>query len=394
MQDMVVVALETTGLYNSDRVVEVGAIRIDSSGRTVSEFTTLVNPLRDVGPTSIHGITASMVAEAPTFEEIAVALAAILDDAVLVAHNASFDERMLGNELDRLDAHWDLGSPLCTMRWAATVFGCGRSLAACCEAAQLVNDRPHSALDDAHATAELLRSCLTVDGLDRYEAARPVDADVEPGWPNLPRTWRRSSDFVPAPSYLAGLVAHVRAGAPADWAYLALVDGVLADLVVTPAEASALLTLAHELGYEHNDVTALHDEYFDALVEAALRDHVVHDDELEILERAATALGVDPAPMRARIAEHRPTVAGRVTSIVGRCICFTGDWDGEYGGQAWSRSLAHELTTAAGGIPVENVTKRTDLLVAADVSSASSKAKKARQYGIPVISIPDFLALL
>jgi DNA polymerase-3 subunit epsilon len=43
-------------------------------------------------------------------------------------------------------------------------------------------------------------------------------------------------------------------------------------------------------------------------------------------------------------------------------------------------------------MPVSSVTKKTcDLLVAADKSSLSGKAKKARDYGIPVISVSEYL---
>ena len=42
--------------------------------------------------------------------------------------------------------------------------------------------------------------------------------------------------------------------------------------------------------------------------------------------------------------------------------------------------------------PVRDVTKKgCDMLVAADISSQSSKARKARNYGIPVIEVTEFL---
>jgi hypothetical protein len=115
----VVVDVETTGLYNSDRVVEVAAVTLAKGGEIVDEWDTLVNPGRDVGPTHIHGVTASMVSAAPRFEEVAEALAARLDGAVLVAHNLVFDARMLTNEYGRLGAAMDPGRGVCTrcMGW-------------------------------------------------------------------------------------------------------------------------------------------------------------------------------------------------------------------------------------------------------------------------------------
>ena len=52
------------------------------------------------------------------------------------------------------------------------------------------------------------------------------------------------------------------------------------------------------------------------------------------------------------------------------------------------------MTAAQAGMqPVRSVTKKNcDLLVAADSSSQSGKARKARSYGIPVMSVDEFLA--
>ena len=55
----------------------------------------------------------------------------------------------------------------------------------------------------------------------------------------------------------------------------------------------------------------------------------------------------------------------------------------------------HERATVAGFVPVDSVTKKAcDLVVAANKASMSGKAKKARDFGIPVISVEEFLAFL
>ncbi len=46
-----------------------------------------------------------------------------------------------------------------------------------------------------------------------------------------------------------------------------------------------------------------------------------------------------------------------------------------------------------GMVPVANVSKKCDLLVAADISSMSGKAKKAQDIGVPVASVEDFLLI-
>src|SRR6516225_1314648 len=65
--------LETTGLSAaSDRIVEVGAVRFDSSGEVLGEFERLVNPLRPSGPgaRAVHGISDAELALAETAEVV------------------------------------------------------------------------------------------------------------------------------------------------------------------------------------------------------------------------------------------------------------------------------------------------------------------------------------
>src|SRR4051794_34599242 len=116
---LAVVDLETTGTLPSvDRVVEVGVVLLDESGRVEDEFCTLVDPGRDIGPTSIHGIGAGEVIGAPTFGEVAPYLSALLSGRVVVAHNALFDLRFLAREFGRAGFPIGLSPALCTMRLA------------------------------------------------------------------------------------------------------------------------------------------------------------------------------------------------------------------------------------------------------------------------------------
>ena len=54
-----VVDVETTGLFPSrhDRIIEIGIVVIRPDGDVSVEFESLVNPKRDIGPTSVHGLT-------------------------------------------------------------------------------------------------------------------------------------------------------------------------------------------------------------------------------------------------------------------------------------------------------------------------------------------------
>lgn len=100
--------LETTGLLaESDRVVEIGAIRFGADGRDLGSFDRLVNPGRPMPPRAqaVHGITDAHLADSPPIEEILPGFLEFLGDpseTTLLAHNASFDAAFLGRELARV----------------------------------------------------------------------------------------------------------------------------------------------------------------------------------------------------------------------------------------------------------------------------------------------------
>jgi DNA polymerase-3 subunit epsilon len=93
---------ETTGVSPAkDRIIEIAAYD-PVQDRT---FESLINPGCPIPPeaTAIHKITDEMVADAPSFEEVAKQFTAFCtDDMVLIAHNNdSFDKPFIQNEFQR-----------------------------------------------------------------------------------------------------------------------------------------------------------------------------------------------------------------------------------------------------------------------------------------------------
>ena len=96
--------VETTGLSpRTARVCEVAAISFRGAER-VGTLAELINPGMRIPPevSRIHGITDVMVKDSPAFSGVSARLLAMLENSVLVAHNAEFDLAFLGMELERV----------------------------------------------------------------------------------------------------------------------------------------------------------------------------------------------------------------------------------------------------------------------------------------------------
>ena len=406
-----VIDCETTGLNaaRSDRIIEIAAVVIDTSGTVAREFVTLVNPGRDVGKTSLHGISASDVAEAPAFQDIIGHIAEVLDGTIaLAAHNVGFDYRFLRSEFERAGTSAPTVSTLCTMRLSG-----GGTLQCCCRdmGIEFNPHTAHSALEDARAAARLLAR-LREDGvLDLAEIA-----SLQPTrWPSItnakaaPLSRKGARDAAAAPpGYIQRLLAHAGPFSVIDihenvaMEYLGTLERALEDRHVDAAEGEALVGLARTLGLDGDAITRLHGGYLERLISAALDDGVITANERRDIQAVGRLLGCDDEYVRHAItamdlqsARHAPaTVTGNGQSLAGKRVCFTGESVCSYEGQPITRELAATLAANADLEIADSVTKKLDVLVVADPHTQSGKARKAKQYGTRIIHEPVFWQML
>ena len=80
--------------------------------------------------------------------------------------------------------------------------------------------------------------------------------------------------------------------------------------------------------------------------------------------------------------------------LAGLKVCFTGSLNCAVEGSRATKELAETYARERGMIVQMGVTKKTDLLVAADPDSLSGKAKKARAYGIRIVAEPAFWRMM
>lgn len=316
LRGFAVVDIETTGILPSfrHRVAEIAVVHVDLTGEITHEWSTLVNPGRDLGPQAIHGIRAAEVRCAPKFEHFAGDLLELFRGRVLVAHNLPFDAMHLRAEFARLAVNLSryLSGGVCTMRLAGAVFpGMRRSLVECCKAVGVDGVRFHTALGDALGAARLFSRL--VEGAREIASSRLQDLpNVHWDLPAMPhglvKPVRRHAGASAEPHFLARLVDRVpREGEPAVDAYLAVLDGALLDRQISVSEADALIEAAHDFGLHKAEVIDVHHAYLRDLARAAWADGHVSVEERRDLAAVADLLGLDAKEVDLVLREEQAT---------------------------------------------------------------------------------------
>ncbi len=161
-----VVDIETTGSYAAANGITEIAIVIHDGEKVLNFYESLVNPHVPI-PYFIEkltGIDNSMVANAPSFEEIAGQVYELLQDKIFVAHNVNFDYSFVKYHLDSLGYELDC-KKLCTVRLARKVLpGMNSySLGKLTQQLGIHHGARHRAGGDALATADLLAMIVAKD---------------------------------------------------------------------------------------------------------------------------------------------------------------------------------------------------------------------------------------
>lgn len=292
-----IVDLATTGFSaaNGDRIVEIAIARADADGRIQDEYSTILNPGRDVGPVFLHGISNIEVRDAPTFADIAGEILDRLDGAVVVAHDAALVERFLDAEFSRIDELLPLTPALCTL-WLSrqAIPGADHRLPVLARQAGLAGVDTDSALGGVRTLAGLLPRLLHAYGepLRWLCGLRPMP-ELECG--SAPKD-RPVEPAAAADPWMTALLSRrgLPTAAPGDLdtqRYLDAVTRSLAEGRLLGGETQTLARLAASAGLGAAQLEDLHRRLLHHLLSAARADAILTTGQIRKLRAAAAALG-------------------------------------------------------------------------------------------------------
>lgn len=175
--------IETTGgQFNEEGITEIAIYKFDGH-EVVDQFISLVNPEIPIQPfvVKLTGINNAMLQSAPKFFEVAKRIIEMTNDCVIVAHNASFDYRILRTEFRRLGYDFEART-LCTVELSKKLLPeqPSHSLGKLVRALGIPMADRHRASGDAMATVKLFKILLEKD-LEKEIVKDFIKLEIEKG---------------------------------------------------------------------------------------------------------------------------------------------------------------------------------------------------------------------
>ncbi|AWX13168.1 DNA polymerase III subunit epsilon [Mergibacter septicus] len=173
----VILDTETTGMnkdgtphYQDHCIIEIGAVEVINRRLTGRIFHVYIKPTRPVDPeaVAVHGLTDEMLADKPSFAEIAPEFLHFIEGAELIIHNAAFDIGFIDYEFSKLPNNQIKTENICqitdSLALARQMYpGKRNNLDALCDRLGIDNSKRtlHGALLDAEILADVY---LTMTG--------------------------------------------------------------------------------------------------------------------------------------------------------------------------------------------------------------------------------------
>ena len=118
-----IVDIETTGSHPHNNGITEIAIILHNGTEIEGRYEKLINPVYSIPPyvSFLTGISNTMVAQAPLFDELAADIYRLLKERIFVAHNVNFDYSFLKHLFKESGYDWK-PRKLCTLKLSRKVF--------------------------------------------------------------------------------------------------------------------------------------------------------------------------------------------------------------------------------------------------------------------------------
>ena len=159
-----VLDLETTGLsFRTEKITEIGIMKLNEKGEVIGEFETFVNPEKPIPQrvVEVTHITDDMVKDAETIDKVFPKMLEFIGDSVVVTHNTDFDIGFLKYNAKQLGYTFE-NTYLDTLRLAKDLFPDYKKykLGVIAENLGIEVLVAHRALDDVDTTVKVFRKML------------------------------------------------------------------------------------------------------------------------------------------------------------------------------------------------------------------------------------------
>lgn len=161
--EYIVIDIETTGIGEKHRIVELAGVKFVNN-KVVDVFDTYVDPGMPIPPyaTAVHGIRDADVADAPTIREIMPYFCKFLGDTDIVGHNVRFDlDFLIRNGMNINFQNRNIFDTLALSR-KYVMEAPNHKLETMIRWFNINTDKRHRAKDDSIATGELFMKLYSI----------------------------------------------------------------------------------------------------------------------------------------------------------------------------------------------------------------------------------------
>ncbi|WJZ03355.1 exonuclease domain-containing protein [Corynebacterium freiburgense] len=385
-----VLDVQTVTSAQSDRIIEIGAVLLDSQFNVQSIWETLIDPDCEVSDSETQGIDPDELFDAPYFDYIAKRLALLLQGRIIIAQHLERVSEVLYNEYKRLEVELpDAGWGIDIEQYCYDVEnGESVTLEECLVEREIYRVNPPSALANAVAITAFVRDIVHgSDPVDFHGEAlelpteqlalldddqlEPVPRSISEDQCENRRHWLEK--FTPNHD--------VRLDAAAT-AYLEFLLNQLVEGRLNTIDQVALIRKATELGLFSRDTRELHHWL---LRHVTLKTLLGGDFESEHLQAIAQELGIQHNPFATILADP-PKLEQLPKLSAGDAIAFVGTT--EICREEW-QEIAYSV-----GLQISGLHQGTVLVIAGDIESQTAPMQLARSLEVPIIDEATFAVIV